>query len=394
MPLLGLVGDVLVNRARPAEVFADVADLLRAPDILFANLESPYTDTPHPAPSLRTPLFPASHNLDVYAPAGFRVMSLANNHMCDAGYAALLDTRERLHRQGVATCGAGENLAAAREPALVESGGVRIAFLAYASVFPMGYEARANVPGIAPLRAYDLWRPGLENYHCPGTQPRLQTVPDETDLANLREDIRRARERADIVVASFHWGDYLRPFHLTDHERRTARWCIDAGVDVVVGHHHHALRGIEWYRGKPVFYGLGHFVFDFPFDPAADTSDERRALLAGRSEDEVGHQIAPRKGWPLLPFHRDARLTALAWAEVGRQGVSAVGFFPCRLRPDGSVGYADPASPEGAEVVDFVRTCNASQGLDGRIDPESAPTPGGYRAVRVVPASTAGRIAA
>jgi poly-gamma-glutamate synthesis protein (capsule biosynthesis protein) len=385
MPLIGLVGDVLVDRGHPPEVFAGVGDLLRAPDVLFANLEGMYTDTPHPAPSLRTPLFPRAHNLEVFAAAGFGVMSLANNHTCDAGHAALIETRARLRAQGVATCGAGEHLEAAREPAIVEVDGVKIAFLAYASVFPMGYEARSTMPGLAPLRAYDLWKPGLESYHCPGTPPRCQSVPDETDLRNTRDDIRRARERADVVIASFHWGDYLRPYHLTEHEKRTAKWCIDEGVDMVVGHHHHVLRGMEWYRGKPILYGLGHFVFDFAFDPAADASEERRALLAGLTEEQVGYQIAPRKGWPLLPFHRDARMTALAWASIDRNGVTGVGFVPCRLRPDGSVHAVDPESAEGAEVVAYVRECNTSQGLNGRIDAAGAVRLAGRASVSVVP---------
>lgn len=383
--LVGFVGDVLVNRDRPQEVFSSVQELLRAPDVLFGNLEAAYTDDPRPAPSLRTPLFPKAHNLDVFAEAGFGVMSLANNHICDAGYEALRETRERLRAKKVLTCGAGENLAAAREPAIAEVGGTKIAFLAYASVYPMGYEARANVPGLAPFRAYDLYKPGLENYHCPGTPPRMSSVPDEVDLRNARDDIRRAKERADVVVASFHWGDYLRPHHLTDHEVRTARWCIDEGVDVVVGHHHHSLRGMEWYRGKPIMYGLGHFVFDFPFDPAADTSEERRALLAGLTEDEVGYQIAPRAGWPLLPFHRDARLTVLAWAGIGKSGVESMGFVPCRLRPDGRVSAVDPDGEEGREVIALMRACNETQRLNGRMEIADSPSLAGMRSVQVFP---------
>lgn len=96
--LLGLVGDVMVNREKPASVFASAAKLLAAPDLVFANLEGTYTDHPHPAPSLRTPLFPAAHNLDVFARAGFDVMSLANNHTCAAGH-------EALEVIGATTCG-------------------------------------------------------------------------------------------------------------------------------------------------------------------------------------------------------------------------------------------------------------------------------------------------
>src|SRR5207244_1166869 len=140
---------------------------------------------------------------------------------------------------------------------------LRIAFLAYASVFPIGFQARAHTPGLAPMRAYNAWREQFPTYYYPGIAPVITTVPDQGDLARLDEDIQCARERADVVVASFHWGDYSCPFRLTDHETRTARHCIDHGAHMVVGHHHHALRGMEWYQGRPILYGLGHFVFDF-----------------------------------------------------------------------------------------------------------------------------------
>jgi len=336
--VLGLVGDLLVDRDRPDEVFSLAKPILDGCDLLFGNLESTYTDHPHPAPSLGVGLFPRRHNLDCFARAGFDVVSMANNHICDAGHQALLETRDALRKKKVSTCGAGANLAEAREPAIVEKNGLTIAFIAYASTFPFGYEARAHIPGLAPLRAYDLVRPPFENYYVPGMAPRVTTVPDETDVAHLREDIARAKALADFVVASFHWGDFLRPFHLTDHERRTARFCIDEGVDMVVGHHHHALRGMEWHRGKPILYGLGHFVFDLRLDPAVDV-----ALGTG---PELEYGIGPREGWPLLSLHPDTRMTVVAVASIGKGGAVEVGYLPCWLRPDGLVKPYDSTAPE------------------------------------------------
>jgi len=355
--VLGLVGDLLVDRDAPDEAFLLAKPALDACDLLFGNLESVYTDHPHPAPSLGIALFPGRRNLDCFARAGFAVVSMANNHICDAGHEALLETRAALRRQGVATCGAGAGLADAREPAIVARNGLGIAFLAYASVFPFGYEARAGVPGLAPLRAYDLVRPAIDNYHVPGTPPRVTTVPDQIDIAHLKEDIAKARQRADVVITSFHWGDFLRPFHLTDHERQAARLCIDEGADMVVGHHHHALRGMEWYRGKPILYGLGHFVFDLRLDPSV-------ALPSGTGA-ELEYGIGPREGWPLLPLHPDTRLTLIAVTTIGKGGVTEVGYLPCRLRPDGLVQAFDAAAPEAQAVVDYMAKCNSTQKLCG-----------------------------
>jgi len=378
--LIGMVGDLLIDRERPDEALVEVGNLLAAPDIVFGNLEANFTDDPHQAPSLGIPVIPGSKNLDAFARAGFDVLSMANNHICDGGHAAMLENRARLRAQGVKTCGAGEDLLDARKPAIVEAHGLRIAFLAYASVFPMGYEARSNVPGLAPLRAYDIYRPALDNYHMPGTPPLIQTVPDGRDLDALADDIRKAKSQADLVFTSFHWGDFLRPYHLTDHEVRTARLCIDHGADMVIGHHHHALRGMDWYRGKPILYGLGHFVFDLRLK----ISEEFKANFATYSEETRNYAVFAREGWPLLPLHPDTRMTLLAWARADRAGVTDIGFVPCRLRPDGCVIAVDRESKDGSEVVDYIERCNASQKLNARILAEGAPDLAGCKSLRVI----------
>ena len=246
--LIGFVGDVHVDRDDPAEAFSKVRDVLRVPKAMFGNLEGSYADNP----TLLTtfgPVCAPAHNLDAYAQAGFNVMSLANNHIADAGYESMLKTRSRLRAQGIQTCGAGASWADARAPAILEADGITIAFLAYACIFPLGYEAGAAAPGLSAVRAQTVWRDPWPTYHAPGMRPFITTIPDQSDLAYLTGDIRRARERADIVITSFHWGDQTRRFHLTDHETRTARHCIDQGAHMVVGHHHHSLRGMEWYKG-------------------------------------------------------------------------------------------------------------------------------------------------
>jgi poly-gamma-glutamate capsule biosynthesis protein CapA/YwtB (metallophosphatase superfamily) len=376
--LLGFVGDLLVDREQPNEPFANVHELLHAPDIMFGNLEGPYTDHPHSAPSVGIPVIPTRHNVSAFGPAGFDVLSCANNHIVDAGHEAMLQTLADVRAQGIATCGAGNCLAAARVPAVLERDGYNVAYLAYASVFPMGYEARSDVPGLAPARAYNHFHEAYPNYHIPGTQGRVETIPDEIDMANLLADIEVAREKADIVVASFHWGDYLRAFHLTDHEKRTARYCIEHGADLVVGHHQHMLRGMEWVAGKPVLYGLGHFVFDLQLKITA----ELKMILAKLPADS--YHLGPRDGWPLLPMHADARMTFMAWAQVRNRRITGIGFVPCRLRPDGRVQAVSPESGEGREVIAYIEKCQSTQGLNGRIEGDG-PLIGGHASLRVVP---------
>lgn len=383
--LLGFVGDLLVDRDRPDEAFEAVRAALAAPDILSGNLEAVYTDAPHLAPSCIAPLCPAPHNLDVFARAGFDVMSLANNHICDLGHAAMLDNIARLSAQGVASCGAGRDIAAARAPAVLGAGGLRVACLSVASVFPHGYEARADMPGLAPLRAYNHYREAYPNYHAPGAAPRLRTIPDAADLERLLADIAAAREAADLVVVSVHWGDTMDPHHLTDHELRTGRLLAENGADIVIGHHHHILRGVEWHAGSPIFYGLGHFLFDV----RNALPPETQALMQGDPEDPGFYGIAPRRGWPLLPMHADARMTALAWVSVAGGRVAGAGFLPCRIRPDGTVHPVTPDSAEGREVLDHVARGCASQGLNGRVEGGGGIPLGGHPTARILPASDA-----
>lgn len=378
--LLGFVGDLMVDRDRPADPFHAAREVLSVPDILFGNLEAAFTDNPHPAPSGATPLFPRASNLDVFPEVGFDVLSMANNHIVDAGHEAMLENRARLRSKGVATCGAGANLTEAREPAIVVRNGIRVAVLGYASVFPMGYEARSNVPGLVPLRAYDFWRCAVDNYHAPGTPPRAQTIPDDGDLARAADDIAKARALSDLVVFSVHWGDFLRPYHLTDHETRTAKWAIDQGADIVVGHHHHALRGAEWYRGKPIFYGLGHFVFDLKLQLSAEAT----AMFAELRKVAGDYAVFPREGWPLLPMHPDTRMTVLAWAQATASGVTEIGILPCMLRPDGSVEPVDATSDEGLAVAEYLKRCNETQTLDGLITTDGAPRLAGFQTLRIV----------
>jgi poly-gamma-glutamate synthesis protein (capsule biosynthesis protein) len=352
--LLGFVGDLLVDRDDPESVFDAVAEALATPDILFGNCEVPYTADPHLAPSSPDPLF--AHPDNTRALHHFDVLSLANNHVVDAGHDAMLETAEHLRRVGAVPVGIGRDIDEARRPAVVERNGLRVAYLAYASVFPHGYEARAGWPGLAPVRSLNHHVERLPNYWGPGIPGRVVSLPHEEDLAALRDDLASAKAQFDLVVASFHWGDFERPFALTDHERRTARFAVDHGADVVVGHHHHIPRGMEWYAGRPIFYGLGHFVFDVR-DPNLPDWYAPETEPTGEADS---YAFYPRPGWPLLPMHPDARMTMLAWTDVDRGGVRAAGLLPCTLAPDGRVHPHDARSDAGRSVLAYLqRACDA-----------------------------------
>jgi poly-gamma-glutamate synthesis protein (capsule biosynthesis protein) len=169
--------------------------------------------------------------------AGFDVICLANNHMTDYGREAAAETAALLDVAGLAHCGAGANLAEARKPAVLSSGGVSVAIVAYVQSGLGSVEATEDSGGVALAK---------DDY--------------------LAEDIRTARAVADIVIVSVHWGDEFQ--HVPNRfQVDFARKAIDSGADAVVGHHPHVIQGAEIYQGKPIFYSLGNFAFDMRDDP-------------------------------------------------------------------------------------------------------------------------------
>lgn len=382
MTLLSFVGDVLVDRDEPESAFAAVAEVLATGDVLFGNCEAPYTTQPHLAPTAGIPLAPHPHN--ARALHHFDVLSLANNHIVDAGHEAMFETAEHVRTAGAIPVGVGRDIAEARRAAVVERDGLRFSYLAYASVFPFGYEARDGWPGLAPVRATNHLVESLPNYWVPGVPGTVESFPHQPDYDALAQDLGRARESSDVVVASFHWGDFEQPYTLTDHEVRTAHFAVDHGADIVVGHHHHILRGIEWYAGRPIFYGLGHFVFDVR-DPAWPDWIDAKA-----SRDEAdSYGLYERPGWPLLPMHPDARMTMVGWVEVDQTGAPAgAGFVPCTLAPDGCVHPYDPRSDEGRRVVEYVERGCTTPGLGSILTVTETPSFAGFATVRVDPPAT------
>src|SRR5205814_2692346 len=122
------------------------------------------------------------------------------------GYAGLEDTLVLLHEQGIATTGAGASLEEALRPAVLDRDGLRIGFLGFCSVYPVGYEARPNRPGLAPLRVRTFYADPDPNFWEPGIDPVVQTVPMPQDVEQFRRTIAATKEQADFVVVACHWG--------------------------------------------------------------------------------------------------------------------------------------------------------------------------------------------
>jgi poly-gamma-glutamate synthesis protein (capsule biosynthesis protein) len=192
--------------------------------------------------------------------AGFNVCTLANNHTMDWGLDAVVECRERLEALGIAVCGAGKNIAEARKAAIVEKKGIKVAFLGYNSVGPNWSLAEENKPGCAMVRAHTLYEP--YDYQ-PGTKElRVVTRPYHEDLVAMVEDIRKAKEHADLVVMTDHWGVHHERAAIPDYEFEVGHAAIDAGADLVLGTSTHILKGVEVYKGKVILHSLANFALE------------------------------------------------------------------------------------------------------------------------------------
>ena len=328
------VGDVALRVADPGSQLAKIAPALRAADIAFGQLETPLTNegTRQLFPGFRGASGNVTRDADAtaghLADAGFTVMSFAGNHTMDRSAQAMLASVAAAEASGVRIIGAGENLAAARRPAVLERYGTRVGLLAYCSVLPRGYEAAPGRPGVAPLRARTFYE--QVDWQA-GTPPRIVTLADAADLAALQDDVRRLREQVDVVVVSMHWGIHFEPGTIADYQYEAAHAAIDAGADVILGHHGHVIKAVEYYQGKPIFYSLGNVT------------------------------LLPRgdAGEPLTEGGRvDAQLTMIAKLTIEGGAVSRVAIIPCwldlRLEPE----VIPPGDPRFADFLAYLRRVN------------------------------------
>jgi poly-gamma-glutamate capsule biosynthesis protein CapA/YwtB (metallophosphatase superfamily) len=246
------VGDIMLgrrvgdrHRSDPGAPLKPLAKRLAAAEITVGNFES--TLSAAGAPRQGNDSFAASPGvIPGLRTAGFDLMSLANNHVGDYGDRALRQTLSRFASAGIKTVGAGQNLAAARRPVIVEREGVRVGFLAIDSI--------GETPAATRIRS------GTNRLNMP---PRTGPL-NRSQLQRISTDVRALSKRVDVAVVITHWGTQYthRP---EPSQRQAARALANAGADLVIGGHPHWVQGFEMAGSTVVVHSLGNFVFDMDF---------------------------------------------------------------------------------------------------------------------------------
>jgi len=327
-------GDVFNELDDSWAAFRHLSPLLHTADIVFGNCEGVYADNPVMSPSRRVYHGAPTRHGARLADVPFHVMNCANNHALDGGYAGLTETLSLLRSQSIVAFGAGENLDEAARAGIIERKGRRVAFIGFSAAFPVGYEARSDRPGLAPLRIRTHYSIPEPNSWDPGAEPIVTTQVEAGDLAVLHASIAAARRDADIVIVSFHWGHSpeireATPFAATrtcqrkwrdtmaDYEIEIARNAIEQGADAILCHHQLSLRAIELHKGKPIFYGLGILVNHF-------------------QQPQLHKLLRADPAWPYFPFRPEDRFTGIAVLEFDAAGALQAGFIPAMILADGS----------------------------------------------------------
>lgn len=237
-----ITGDILLDRGvrkvieqkGTDAVFSPFVDsVFQSSDIVIGNLECPATKIKEP--SFKQFIFRAEPEwLFTLKRHGITHLNLANNHSVDQGRAGLVDTRENVVSAGMIPIGAGRTMEEAARPVLLTSSPRKVYVLASLQL-------------------------ALENFAYLSEKPSVS----QEDFDTLVERVRhlRSSDPDSYIIVTLHWGGEhtLQPVTI---QRVRAHQLIDAGADALIGHHTHTLQTIEEYKGKPIYYSIGNFIFD------------------------------------------------------------------------------------------------------------------------------------
>ena len=260
-------------RATKASAVSTIKDLLRG-DVIFTNLEAAVAEPGETIREGRGFLTPPEA-LDALTTMGFNLLALSGNHAFDLKETGIRNTLRETGRRNIVHAGTGNNILEAAAPAYLQTPKGTVALIASASgLIATGARATTAGPGVNELRIQSGDRQNEATDDLPGA---AANVPNSEDSQRILQSIRDARQRADVVIVYQHnhvfggrsFGTIFTeglPERLAPNPWLT-KWThdeIDAGADIVVMHGAPLLHGVEIYRGRPIFYDLGNFIYNVP----------------------------------------------------------------------------------------------------------------------------------
>ncbi|HET7036139.1 MAG TPA: CapA family protein [Thermomicrobiaceae bacterium] len=417
-------GDSLITRRLPAytdEGFRRMTGLIQSCDVAFTNMEMVLSDF-QGRPVVESGGMNLSAEIGVARDLqrlGFNLTAFANNHTLNYGIEGCLATLDALRALEFVCAGAGRTLAEARLPVFLETPAARVGLVGCASSFAKGQQAGAQRddapgrPGLNPQRYQTLYvvdeehlaaikriaeRTGAEKMRQFGYWMGFRKPPEREGQFDFAErsfiagpefGIRSEAHKGDLAgnvraVGQAHEQDELTLVSIHAHEQGNERWipadfivefahaCVDAGADMVIGHGPHLLRGLEIYQGKPIFYSVGNFIFEYEYLDRLP-ADDYESLSADRdlTAPEVFRQISA-DGTRSFPADRRYWETVLPLVSFRERQLESIELHPLSLgfgAPWPQRGIPRPADERtGSEILAWMQELSTPFGTTIRVD--------------------------
>ncbi|MEI9412880.1 CapA family protein [Mesorhizobium salmacidum] len=431
---MAAVGDLLYARPVTNGHYPGLDDVLRTfceADVTFGNLETNILDVmskgcPQAEYGGAYCISDPELGADLKA-MGFNMVSRANNHTLDWGVEGMRETTRALDNHRIIHAGAGETLAQAGAARFLETPRGRVAMLSFASTF--GPMARAcdpageapGRPGLNPLRLTRSIivppemletlrkvremlpgdKPALKDpsrvvlggvTYEPGKKAGYSFAANSRDVANILRNVRQGKQVSDFCIATNHGhepGEWSQ--EPADYEQSFARSLIDAGADTYIVHGPHVLRGIEIYKGRPIFYSLGNFFCqdlrtpigadmyeEYGKDPRVDTDAEVTVDEVAKGYPTAEGLIGPQSG---VEFYE----SVVTISRFEDNHLAELRLYPIELRrtmrfANRGVPRLAPA-PQGVAILERLQSLSAPFGTQVEIE-------NGVGLIRLQPAST------
>jgi len=357
--LIFATGDIIIDEPDPYSFFKPSRALLSTGDFVVGQIEVPHTDrgennsTDIPAP----PAPP--ENLAPLKDCGFNLCTTCGNHAHDNGVPGIVDTLDLLRQLGITATGTGLNLELAKKPAIVTRKGIRVGLIGYNAVGPSEGWATSGKAGVSYVKILTHHEPSPRA--TPGLPAAIYTFSEPDSMAQMQQDIRALRPQCDILLVALHKGMVHTHAEIQMYERPLAHAAIDAGADAVIGHHAHILRGVEVYKGKPIYHNLGNFVcVTHALTPSGDNDSVERLRWIEQRKKLFG--FTPDPEMPFYAFNPESRKTMLAKMIVTKEGIEEFGFVPCYINKQGAPEILDTFE-KAKEVIEYVQSISEEQGL-------------------------------
>ena len=263
------VDEVIVPNFGYESLFQYVRPYFKQSDYITGNFDQPITEGDnYPKADKFLHVSTKPEIAKVLKEAGFTTVNLANNHMKDFGKQGILDTLKAFQSEKVSTVGAGDQIRDASAVSYQTIRGIKIATLGFSDVLPKDFRALSDRSGV---------------------------VPADPDL--FFYDVAKAKKNADLVIVHMHWGkEYDSTFH--PRQQDLGRSLIDAGADIVVGHHPHVLEPVEVYKHGVIFYSLGNFISDQGWSRTRESVLAQYKVMDDGKVNVVIHPLVIREGTP------------------------------------------------------------------------------------------------